>query len=325
LESSKFNSTVQGLAAAVERGIMVICANGNSDISTILPPLDYMAVGGFNDQGRAERGYTTLYPGEPFGFNGDGHFRPDIRAPRTRIVVPYCEGEPDAGQLSFYTGTSAASTLVAGACMHLLSRFTYVNTLTLRNALVSFGDKLTGDKNLAPCINVKRTVEAISRGNISDQNIENQLFDITGVVEHAINLSRAIGKKEYTRDVLWEYSNDPDPLIRKIAVHSLGAPVDQSERKKYWDRFYMEPEDGVRTWYLYGLLQHAEKEELTRWIPLAVSPHWSIRWCVGEFLINFPDLPQLVKTHDPELVPQYAQSLFEWLENNFPSKQALND
>ncbi|QHW29499.1 S8 family serine peptidase [Paenibacillus rhizovicinus] len=314
LERTKSNSTVQSLAAAVERGVLVICANGNSDIGNILPPLDYLAVGGFDDRGKADRIYHTPYPGEPHGFNGDGHYRPDIRAPRTRVIVPYCEGEPRAGQLSVYTGTSAASTLVAGVCMYLLSSFPFINNYTLRNALVRFGDKLVEDKNYSPCVNVKKTIEALLQGYISEQKIESQLVDDTGIAARAVNLSRAIRKKEYTRGELWEYSNDPNSLIRKIAVHSLGWPVDRIEREIYWDRFDMEPEDGVRTWYLYGLLQHAEKEELTRWIPLAASPHWSIRWCVGEFLGKFSDLPQFVKTHEPELVPQYAHSLFESLE-----------
>ncbi|WP_223285601.1 hypothetical protein [Paenibacillus sp. PL91] len=95
----------------------------------------------------------------------------------------------------------------------MLSRFPYIDNLTLRKALVGFGDKMTGDQNLAPIINVQRASEAILKGKTKN---ENQLSDTTGIVERAIHMSRNIRKGEYTRDDLWEFSNDPNPIIRKL-------------------------------------------------------------------------------------------------------------
>ncbi|MBE7680398.1 MULTISPECIES: hypothetical protein [Paenibacillus] len=60
---------------------MVICSNGNTRLGNIMPPIEYFTVGGFNDRGKAERHLHLPYPDEPFGKNGDGHFRPDILAP----------------------------------------------------------------------------------------------------------------------------------------------------------------------------------------------------------------------------------------------------
>lgn len=316
LERTTFNSTVQALRSAIEQDILVVCGNGNSNISTIMPPIDYFAVGGYNDRGMSDRTQHDEYPGELFGFNGDGHFRPDIRAPRTRVAIPYCEGEPNEGNLSYYTGTSAASTLVAGVCMHLLTRFPWISPRILRNALVDSGDPLQGDSNVAPRINVQRAIESILRGKKSCEIPTDPIIDTTGIVERAVHLSRIIRKKGCTRNELWEHSSDPGPLIRKIAVYSLGRPMDQTEREEYWRRFHEESDDGVRTWYLYGLLQDSGKEELARWIPLADNPHWSIRWCVSEFLSKFPELPQLEKTHDPELTSIKAQRVLKWLKNS---------
>ncbi|GLX67913.1 S8 family serine peptidase [Paenibacillus glycanilyticus] len=314
LEETKYNPTVQALEAVTRQGIMVICANGNSDIVTILPPREYFAVGGFNDQGSSDPKRRIPYPGEPYGYNGDGYYRPDIRAPRTRILIPYCEGDADENQHSLYTGTSAASTLIAGACMNLLSRFPNLETSTLRNALVDNGDLLIGDNNIARIINAERAASAISKGITCMPKEEDAFLDQTGLTERAIHLSRKIRNGELTREILWDVSNDPSPLIRKIAVYALKEPASPSERASYWDRFYLEQEDSVRSWFLYGLLQNSDKTELHHWIPLASSPHWTIRWCVSDFLSKFSDLPQLVKTHDPNQVLHYACHVKEWFE-----------
>ncbi|WP_258394485.1 hypothetical protein [Paenibacillus sp. MDMC362] len=46
LKSPSKNSTVQALAPAVRSGVLVICANGNTRTANMLPPRDYLAVGG---------------------------------------------------------------------------------------------------------------------------------------------------------------------------------------------------------------------------------------------------------------------------------------
>ena len=310
IQRTQYNSTVRALQPAMDRGILVVCSNGNSNIDTIMPPVDFLAVGGYNDGGMSDRTKHVAYPGELYGFNGDGDFRPDIRAPRTRVAIPYCEGEPNAAKRSYYTGTSASSTLVAGVCLHILARFPWLSARELRNALAHFGEPLPGDPNVAPCIHVRRTVEAVTKGDIHGQT--RSMIDRGGIVERAIRLSRCIREQQCTRNDLWKYSCDVEPLIRKIATYSLRRPVDPTERDEYWRRFHEESDDGVRTWYLYGLLQDSSKEELARWVLLADDPHWSIRWCVSEFLKKFPELPELEKTHDPEFVTVQAQPVLEW-------------
>lgn len=76
LKNTRENSTVQALAPAVERGILVVCANGNTKLINILPPKEYLAVGGYNDRGSANEAVHSPYPDEPYGRNGDGHVRP---------------------------------------------------------------------------------------------------------------------------------------------------------------------------------------------------------------------------------------------------------
>jgi serine protease AprX len=161
IENTAQKPYVQCLRPALEAGLLIVAGNGNTRLENELPPIDYFAVGRFNDHARLARRYHSPYPDEPWGRNGDGHLRPDVLAPGLYLPVPWCEAKKTQSSLSYFQGTSGASSLVAGVCAHLLSLYPDLEPEQLRQALIQFGDRLPGYENPAPIINVAQTKNAI--------------------------------------------------------------------------------------------------------------------------------------------------------------------
>ncbi|MBX4148184.1 S8 family serine peptidase [Paenibacillus lautus] len=324
LKSTSKNSTVQALASAVRSGVLVVCANGNTRTANMLPPREYLAVGGYNDRGHAERHIHVPFPDEPYGRNAEGHFRPDVLAPRVYLTVPSCEFIKKADVVSYYEGTSGAATLVTGVAAYLMSTFQGLDAATLRTALTTYGDRIHGYDNLAPRVNVAKTKTAIELGQITNQPqgaLRSLRIRDTHIALHsqddikrAISLSTLVERQLCSRNLLWQYSFDRSPIVRKIAVCALEKPINEYEREVFWERLAQESEGGVRGWYAYALLQDARKNEGSKWIPLSTDINWTVRWCVSEYLAMFPDFfPQFEPTHDPDSIISKASPLIQWL------------
>lgn len=132
----------------------------------------------------------------------------------------------------------------------------------------------------------------------------------------AVALSTLVEKHLCSRDLLWQYTYDHSPFVKKIAVSALEKPINEEERQDFWDRLAQESEGGVRGWYAYALLQDARKNEGSQWIPLSTDLNWTVRWCVREYLAMFPEFfPQLEITHDPDSIISKASPLIQWLND----------
>lgn len=326
LKNTKENSTVQALDAAVKRGILVICANGNTRLDNMMPPSEYLAVGGYNDHGLADFDAHSPYPDEPWGRNGDGHLRPDILAPRVNLPIPYCETLEIPNELSYFSGTSGASTLVTGVCAYLLAKYSDIPIDTLRHALTEFGLPLAQYNNPAPRVHVANVIQALNDGYkksgtsplprpivVDDPHRSIRSND---PIERGIALTMLVEQKKYCREELWRLTHDDSPVVRKIAVWALHKPNSSKERDLFWRRLRFEKEGGVRGWYAYGLLQDATENELACWIPWAIDINWTVRWCVNEYLNTFPLFPKIEKTNDPDSILDKALPIYEWYAAN---------
>ncbi|MGF9696251.1 S8 family serine peptidase [Paenibacillus sp. MABNR03] len=327
LNHTQENSTVQALDSALQHGILVICSNGNTRLGNIMPPIDYFTVGGYNDRGKANRHLHVPYPDEPFGRNGDGHYRPDILAPRVYLTIPFCESKEKPEKISYYWGTSGAATLVTGVAAYLFSKYPEISSKDLRRLLVEFGDPLIEYENNAPRINVGRVTNSLEMGdklpkskNVnclpSVKTIAQASIHSSDEIERGLALTSLVQRQQCTRQDLWKFTEDDSSVVRKIAVFALIKPENEQERATFWERLSAESEGGVRGWYAYGLLQDADEVEAPKWIPWSTDTNWAVRWCVSEYLSQYTDfLPQLEKTHDPDLIQDKALAVLQWLSS----------
>ncbi|MCK6075400.1 S8 family serine peptidase [Paenibacillus silvae] len=326
LRNSQEHSTVRALQSAVQKGVLVVCANGNTRLGNVMPPIDYFAVGGYDDCGTRDRYVHIPFPDEPFGRNGDGHFRPDILAPRLHLTLPFCESVTcEEGQVSYYGGTSGAATLIAGAATYLFSKYPGLNKEHLCSTLLRHADPFVDYENNAPRVNVGRAIRSLEFEGQPEQRIlwkssvksdaVKPSIRSSDEVERGLALSRLVEQEQINREELWRYSRDTSSIVRKIAVHALMKPKDAEERALYWEQLRMEHEGGVRGWYAYGLLQDANETEVHLWIPWSIDINWAVRWCVSEYVSKYKELfPQLEKTDAPRLIQVKARDVLRWLE-----------
>ncbi|GMK37614.1 hypothetical protein PCCS19_06680 [Paenibacillus sp. CCS19] len=326
LRNTCHNSTVKALAPAVDQGILVICSNGNTRFGNIMPPIDYLAVGGYNDRGKADRGLHIPFSDEPFGRNGDGHYRPDVLAPRVYLTVPYCESGIKENSVSYYWGTSGASTVTAGAAAYLMSRYPELDSNTIRQVLTMSGDPLSGDDNRASRIHVGQALAVLRHGMlVSEIRVpaavkvmdEWSALLSSDEIERALALSALATRQQCTREELWHHTEDKSAIVRKIAISALLPLVSEHERQIFWDRLVVEPEGGVRGRYAYGLLEGSTDCEVKKWIPFSTDVNWTVRWSVCTFMERYSErFPHLEKTHDPDSIEEKARPLLEWLDRN---------
>lgn len=333
LKPTRENTTVQALAAAVEAGILIVCSNGNTRLGNIMPPIEYVAVGGYDDRGRARRELHVPYPDEPYGRNGDGHVRPDVLAPRVYLTLPFCEARPKDSMVSYYSGTSGASVLVAGIAACLLSEYPHLGPETLKAFLMEYGEPLAGYKNLAPRVHADNVLRALNEGKTAKSSVQVKTTSMVNItdpyaaiqsdddIERGLALSLLVQCDTCSREELWAFAADSSPTVRKIAVATLHKPHSEQERQRFWVQLEAEEEGGVRGWYTYGLLQDATEAELVKWIKWATDINWTVRWCVSEYTARYPKtLPQLEKTHNPDEVPVKAMPLLRWYAERYGTK-----
>lgn len=323
IEPTHIKPTVQGLVPAIEAGLLVIAANGNSRFVNELPPVEYLSVGGFNDYPLSTTSVHSAYPDQPWGLNGDGNLRPDILAPMLYLAIPYCEYSPASQPLSYAWYTSGASALVVGICAHILGKYPQLTPSLVRQALLQGGDPIAEYSNPAPVVNVTKTLELLeaplhlrlptleqSRPIRIDQ--PEQIIGSVDPVERGLALTLLAKHNRCRRDQLWQHTCDPSHIVRKVAIRALEKPLDSAERERFWVRLETEPECGVRGYWAYGLLHDAPSEEFHRWIAWADDVNWSVRWCVSEYLAKHPGFLQLELTADLDLTRARAWELRTW-------------
>ncbi|MFE7064983.1 S8/S53 family peptidase [Sutcliffiella sp. NPDC057660] len=112
---------VQAMEPALQAGILIVAANGNTLAHNNLHPADFLVVGGYDDCGSSNPQLHRRHPAVPWGMNGDGNVRPDVLAPFSYLPVPYCEVKSSHRVFSFFGGSCGAAALVTGVCAHLLA------------------------------------------------------------------------------------------------------------------------------------------------------------------------------------------------------------
>ncbi|TCP21485.1 serine protease AprX [Scopulibacillus darangshiensis] len=319
LKNTRYNSTVKALAPVLEKDILVVCSNGNSRITNIRPPVEYLAVGGYNDRGSADIKRHVPHTDEPWGPNGDGHMRPDILGPRTYLPVPIHKKEGSMRSVVYYSGTSGSGTLIAGICAYLFSKFPHSDSQLLKNVLKEQGDYIDNYDNPAPKVNVSKVLKALETGytnNVPPQIkrpiiVENPTNSLQSKceIERALALSYLVEQSLCSRKDLWMYTLDPTGIVRNIAVSGLHKPAIAKEREKFWAQLHTESEGGVRGLYMYGLLQGATANEIESWISWANDENWSVRWCVDKYLLKYSEFPKFDLTPDPDLIAEKANAL----------------
>lgn len=55
-------------------------------------------------------------------------------------------------------------------------------------------------------------------------------------------LSTLVRNQHCSRELLWQYLDDPSPVVRKIAVSGLDKPLNEQERDVFWERLEKESE-----------------------------------------------------------------------------------
>jgi serine protease AprX len=318
---------VRALARAVRADILVVAGNGNTSAWSLGPPADYLAVGAYQDRGRADPMFHEENVDEPWGRNPDGHLRPDLLAPK--YFVPN-HRTPNGG-IGYFGGTSSGSAQVAGLCALLFAQFPEADAQTIRYTLIRSGDPLPGSKRPGVRVNAARAIQALKDHSVrppwpqipppvvvSDPNVSLESED---AVERALAVSALAWNPgqyrpkggEALRQVFWRFLRDESPKVRKAAASALRGPASKEERARFWEAMHREKDMGVRGQLAKMLLGGAEADSLDDWVPLAKDPNWSARWCVVEVLReHYPDAPRLEYAIVPEDIEKKAEPIFSW-------------
>ncbi|MFE7064984.1 hypothetical protein ACFVAD_22905 [Sutcliffiella sp. NPDC057660] len=188
----------------------------------------------------------------------------------------------------------------------------------LKRMLVQNGDLLLNEVIPALKINVSKAVEKMGidlRGQ-DPYSIAPEKESVA-VVMRARTLTELIEEKEITREELWQQLNDESPVVRKTVIsYGLKAPMNELERKKYWDYFRTsQREDGERIAWLYQLLMNAPSGELDQWMVLLNEQDLEITLCVKIYLgMNYSDAPEIPyhPDPDPEFITLTTNSVWDW-------------
>lgn len=316
------------LMSAYKAGILVVSANGNSPTHNNYQPIEFLAVGGYDDGGKVGVNNIKEHKLSSYGFNGDGYARPDVLAPFSYIPIPYYETEnpnlyaqycdPMSGQtkLSYFGGSSGASTIVAGVCAHIFSKYPNLSNEQLINALTCNGVKLKDSKNTAKAISVKMSKDSIKRLI----KLNRPLVRDEQCVKRALELTDLIKSNRIERDDLWRYATDEDFRVKKVAILSLGSPRGKEELERYWSNFYNCKNDylGVREAWIYMILGGSNEDDLDRWMKLIRDINIDVRLCVKIFLEKFyKEAPKFQHSPDQTMdwVYESTEPVLKWYKH----------
>ncbi|KPC76886.1 hypothetical protein ADL26_04460 [Thermoactinomyces vulgaris] len=320
---------VQAMQPALDAGLLVVAAGGNSKALNNLHPNSFFVVGGFNDKGVNEKSRYEQHPSASYGLNGDGYWRPDLLAPYTYLPLPSLTGEG----LNYFGGTCGASTVVAGLCAYLMSIMPELTPNDIRNALTEVGDVI--EDFPAPIVNGDKAIQLLKEGYRNSKppsteplvkvTDENQSILSKNPLERALSLTMLIKKEKLTRDEIWRHTNDESPMVKKVAIQGLGDPVDQLEREKYWSKVHKESSEcGVREVWAYSLLSTTTKEELDKWMSLVEYRTIDIWICINLFLRKFyPDAPEMEISPDPDpkIMTSIVAPVLDWYKQSINSSE----
>ncbi|WP_044642204.1 S8 family serine peptidase [Risungbinella massiliensis] len=318
---------VQALQPAVDAGLLVIAAGGNSRAHNNLHPKQYFTVSGYNDKGFSELNNYEVHPAVASGVNSDGHWRPDILAPYTYLPLPSLERDG----VDYFSATCGSASLITGLCAYLFSIFPDLTVNNIRNALMETGDVLEGFP--APIVNARKAFKALKEGNRNDKHLsleptvvvtnEKESILSADPLERSLALTMLIKDRQLSREEIWDYTNDESPMVKKVAIQGLGNPINQVERDLYWERVWGESSrDGVKESWAYTLLETSPIEELDKWMSLVETRSFDTRICITIFLQKyFPDAPEIEHSPDPDpkTMSAIVAPLVEWHKHRFES------
>ncbi|MBD1373401.1 S8 family serine peptidase [Hazenella sp. IB182357] len=258
---------VEALSPAMDSGLLIVTAGGNSKANNNLHSNQFWVIGGFNDKGMYDSTQYEQHPSVSQGLNGDGYFRPDILAPYTYIPLPHLSG---AG-LDYFDGTCGGATLVTGLSAYLMSIFPDLTSNDVRNVLVKTGDEIADLP--APIINGAKALEAIKASYRNDTppsvetlvkvTDENQSLLSPNPLERALALTSLMKTDKLTRAEIWNHTDDESPMVKKVAIRGLSQPVNDDERKKYWERLHQESSElGVKRVLGIHVAQHIDNSRI---------------------------------------------------------------
>lgn len=311
---------IKAIQPALDAGLLVIAAGGNSKARNNMPPKEFFVIGGFNDKGLSNKSGYEEHPSVSYGWNGDGHWRPDLLAPYTYLPLPGLKGEG----FDYFGGTCGSATLVAGLSAYFLSTMPDLSPNDIRNVLIDTADVIEGFP--APIINAEKALRALQDGyrNSNPPSLEplvkvtdaNQSIRSEDPLERALALTILIKDNKLSRDEIWKYADDESPMVKKVALQGLGDPIDHIEREKYWNRVHQDSSDfGVKECWAYLLLSAPVKEDLDHWMSLVDYKSIDIWICINLFLRkHYPDAPEIEHSpdSDPEVMDAIIAPVLDW-------------
>jgi serine protease AprX len=282
------------LRPALDQGMLIIMPHSNTPFGNDLPPIECLAVGGYDDRGSTDTAIHRPYVDSQWGENGEGHFRPDVLAPMFRIPVPFDPYTGKQGDPESLGWTCGAAALVAGLSANILSRHPTINASTLRHALVDFGLPIPQSENPTPRVCAEASLRAIVEGSVdSSPFVSDSRIAVAATADalHAddpitrgVALTQAVLAGQCDRQTLWSYVGDPSPRVRIVAISALADPLNQEERGQYWTCMKAEHDIGARCCWASNLVRTIVVEEASLWRYFANDTSPGILRCVKWFL-----------------------------------------
>jgi serine protease AprX len=135
-------------------------------------------------------------------------------------------------------------------------------------------------------------------------------------LHRALSLTTMIMQHRPSREEIWKCTDDESSMVKKVAIRGLGSPLDQLERKRYWQHVHQEAKkDGVRESWVYALFSSTDKDELEQWMSLTDYRSIDIWICINLFLQNYyPDAPEMDISSDPDpkVMDDSISHVLEW-------------
>ncbi|MBS4196085.1 S8 family serine peptidase [Lederbergia citri] len=292
-QNTSLDPFVKAFQPALDANLLVVAANGNSRAHNNLHPIEFFAIGGYDDKGSTDKDEYEAHPSVPWGRNGDGHMRPDILAPFSNLPVKLLNNE-----LTFFEGSCGTSSMVAGVCAYLFSKYPEIDSDTVRHTLIKTGLALKEDKIPATIIQVDSAIEALNEkmmfpGSTNSVKIRSADPDVSikskDPVKRALSLTQYIIEGKCSREMLWTLLyEDESPIVKKNVIWALGKSLTNSEKERLWMLFHNEKDtNGVREAIAYALFEHAEPSDLDNWIALIDEQSTDIRLSVKLYLQKF--------------------------------------
>jgi serine protease AprX len=292
MKKTKNDPWVKVFNASIEAGLLVIAANGNSKAHNNLHPLQFFAIGGYEDCGTSDPSFHKPHPSVPVGWNADGYLRPDILAPFTWLPVPCVNKENHSDiSFSFFGGSCGSAAIIAGLSAYLLSSYPELDVKDLRDILSTSGKPLSEDIPVIK-LDAGRAWEMVQQGIKPVR----PAYMPSDIVDQAIEINEMIDRNMISRNELLNLLSNPSPILRKVVIYGLGEPRNTLERMMYWNEFMNAPEgSGEKILWLNHLFRSTDASELDKWMSLLSDKSIDVIIFLNLYLEKFyPHAPKLV-------------------------------